>query len=404
MLYFSEIRGKKVSTEDGIQVGRLDDFIFLSSDKPRVTKLVIRDAKNEALVVPIDFLKKTNGNFIIAKNYLITELQENELYVLKNLLDKQIIDIKGNKIVRVNDIVFQREETNWYIVGVDIDLLGILRWLGLSELAVKFLRLFGLPGSSRFLSWSDIQPVELSRGQVKLKMEETKLERLRPEDLADHLEKTNMINTRRVLRLVDENFAAQVISDLNINYQVDIIRHFKPEKSASIISLMDPNEAVDILLSLSKRRWESIINLLPEKKRLQLLNLIDLSKTPIGSLMTTEFISVPSSFTVRETIDKIKKETADYNFLDYVYVVNEKNQLVGVSNLHELMLQNLDEQVYKFMTQNVITIYLTTPEEIAIKKILKYELQALPIINEKKNILGVLGFDVLSDFISKKIK
>ena len=404
MLYFSEIRGKKVSTEDGIQVGHLDDFIFLSSDKPRVTKLVIRNAKNEALIVPIDFLKKTNGNFIIAKNYLIAELQDNELYVLKNLLDKQIIDIKGNKIVRVNDIAFQREEATWYIVGVDLGLSGILRWFRLNKLMTRFLHLFGFTVIPRFLSWSDIQPVELSRGQVKLKKEETKLERLRPEDLADHLEKTNMVNTRRVLRLVDENFAAQVISDLNIDYQVDIIRHFKPEKSVSILTLMNPDEAVDILLSLSKRRREGIISLFSEKKRLELLNLIGLSKTPIGSLMTTEFISVSSSFTVRETIDKIKKETVDYNFLDYIYAVNEKNQLVGVFNLHELILQDLDEQVYKFMIQNVITIYLTTPEEIAIKKILKYGLQALPIINEKKNILGILGFDVLSAFISKKIK
>jgi CBS domain-containing protein/sporulation protein YlmC with PRC-barrel domain len=404
MLYFSEIRGKKVSTEDGIQVGHLDDFIFLSSDKPRVTKLVIRNAKNEALVVPIDFLKKTNGNFIIAKSYLMAELQDNELYVLKNLLDKQIIDIKGNKIVRVNDIAFQREGTNWYIVGVDIGLLGVLRWFRLHEPASKFLRLFGSSGSSRFLSWSDIQPVELSRGQVKLKKEETKLERLRPEDLADHLEKTNLVNTRRVLRLVDENFAAQVISDLNIDYQIDIIRHFRPEKSASIINLMDPDEAVDILLTLSKKRREGIINLVSEKKRLELFHLMSLSKTPIGSLMTTEFISVPSSFTVKETINKIKKESVDYNFLNYVYVVNEKNQLVGVFNLHELILQNLDEQVYKFMTQNVISVYLTSPEEIALKKILKYELQALPIINEKKNILGILSFDVLAAFISEKIK
>jgi len=127
-----------------------------------------------------------------------------------------------------------------------------------------------------------------------------------------------------------------------------------------------------------------------------------LSKTTIGGLLTTEFITVSSNCTVAEAIGKIKKETEDFYFLNYVYVVNNDNQLVGVFNLHKLLLQNLDVPVYKFMTQNVIIIHLTTPGEIAIKKMLKYKIQALPVINEQKNMIGIVNVDDLTKYILKK--
>lgn len=97
-------------------------------------------------------------------------------------------------------------------------------------------------------------------------------------------------------------------------------------------------------------------------------------------------------------MDKIKKETADFSFLNYVYVVNKEEQLVGVLNLHELMMQDPSTPIYKFMTSNVIAVYLTTPEEIVFKKMLKYQIHALPVINSKKHLLGIVTFDNIAEF------
>jgi len=228
MLYFSEIKGRKVYSEDGIEIGFLDDLIFLAIEKPKITKIIFLDKNKKKYTVSIDYVNKINGSVIISKNYLVTELQDNELSVLKNLLDKQIIDIGGNKIVRVNDVAFQKEGEGWYIYGVDVGFLGITRWFGLENTLIKLFRVANVNLTPRFLSWADIQPLELARGKVKLKKEEDKLERLRPEDLADHLEQTNLVSARRILRLLDDKFAAEVISNLNINYQSDIFRHFRP--------------------------------------------------------------------------------------------------------------------------------------------------------------------------------
>jgi len=404
MIYFSEIRGKDVVTEDDIFVGKLEDFIFLVTVNPIVTKLVIRNASGHKLIVATDYLLKINHRITIEKEYLTGYLEENELYLVKNLLDKQIIDIKGNKIVRVNDVALNDSNNKLMIAGVDIGILGLARRMRLwGDNPYKLLRMLNIKVTSQFLSWADIQPLELIRGQVKLKKKENKLERIRPEDLADYLEKTNVINARKFLKILDNEKAAEVISNLNISYQTAIFKNFHPEKAARLISFIDPDEAVDVLLTLSKKRREAIVNKLTDHVKAPILRLFELSKNPIGGLITTEFLTVDSEDNIRETIAFIKEKTTDFAALDYVYVVNKKEELVGVFNLHEMILQDLETPIYKFMTQNVIVIHMTTPVEIVAKKMFKYKLCALPVIDEQKRMLGLVTLDDLSEPLLKKI-
>ena len=259
MIYFSELKGKNVDTEDSINVGRLEDLIFLASETPKITKLVIGNSSNNKIIVSIEYLEKFNSDIVIKKDYKITELEENELYILKNIQDKQIIDLKGNKIVRVNDIVLQQKD-GLYLVGVDIGILGILRWLKIEEIFTKFVSLFRFKLTSQFLSWADIQPLELSRGKVRLKKEEKGLKKLKPEDLAGYLESTNIVNTRKILKLLDDKYASLVIGNLNINYQGALFRHFHSEKAAKFLNYIDLYEAVDILLYLSVKKRNEILD------------------------------------------------------------------------------------------------------------------------------------------------
>lgn len=403
MIYFSEIKGKKVITEDQIRVGILEDIIFKASEKPIITKLVIRNTLNNKFIIPVHHLSKINKELIIKKNYSTVTLGENELYLVKNLLDKQIIDLKGDKIIRVNDIAIQNKG-ELYVLGVDVGILGILRWLKLEKLVARFFDYFKIRLSSNFLSWADIQPLELARGSVKLKIREEKLKKIKPEDLADYLEITNIVNVKKVLEMLDETQAAEVINDLNLSYQVGLFRYYLPEKAAKLISFIDPDEAVDILLALPRKKREAIIEKLPEKEKQELNHLLRFSTTDLGNLMTTEFLVIHSDDLVKEVVDKIKKETEDFSSLFAVYVINKLDQLVGVFNPHELLLQPLDTPVYKFMVQNVIIVHLTTPVEIAVKKMFKYKLSALPVIDENKKLLGIITFDDLTGLILGKIK
>jgi magnesium transporter len=403
MIYFSQILKKKVFTEDGIKVGYLDDLVFLNKETPIVTKLLIK-TKDKKILVPIDFLVKINKEIYIQKNYEETSLSDDELYILRNLLDKQIIDIKGSKIVRVNDVVLQKEKNDWYVLGVDVGVLGILRRLGLSNLGEKILGILRLRLSSQFLSWAEIQPLELARGEVRLKKEEKKLLKLRPEDLADYLEQTSLANIQKVLRLLDKKMTAKVIADLNINYQVGLFQRMLPKKAASILELLDSDEAVDILLFLSKKRREAILSFLPKEKQKEVSYLLIVHESgKIGDYLSLEYLAVSPSKTVLEVKNLIKKETADFYFLPYIYVLNEKKQLIGVFSLHELLLQDDASFVYKFMNQNLITVYLTTPINLALRKMIKYKISALPVIDKEKRLLGIVTFDDLSEKLYEKI-
>ena len=402
MIYFSEIQRKVVVTEDGIAIGHLEDFIFLATDNPLVTKIVVRGSEAQKLIISTDYIIRINSYITIEKEYMTSYLEENELYLVKNLLDKQIIDIKGNKIVRVNDVAIQDKE-RLAIAGVDIGLYGLARRLKIGgDAVVKLLRFFNMKLTSEFLSWADIQPLELIRGKVRLRGQEEKMQKVRPEDLADYLERTNVINAGKFLKILDTEKAAEVVSNLNINYQTSIFKHFQSDKAARMITFIDPDEAVDVLLTLSKKKREEIMGYLEEPVRNQIERLLDFSKNPIGDLITTEYLTVAPEDTVRQVLDIIRKTTADFSTLDYVYVVNKKLELVGVFSLHNLVLQDLETPIYKFMTQNVVVIHMTTPLEIAVKKMLKYKLYALPVISQEKTIQGIVTIDDISSSILKK--
>jgi len=403
MIYFSQILNKKVFTEDNVEVGRLDDLVFLAETTPIITKILVKNERRKILI-SLDFLIRINQNIYVKKSYEETNLSENELYILRNLLDKQIIDISGSKIVRVNDVVLQKEKNQWYVMGVDVGILGILRRLGLTSLGEKILGILKLRLTSEFLSWGEIQPLELSRGEVKLKKEEKKLKKLRPEDLADYLEQTSLGNIQKVLRLLDEKMAAKVIGDLNINYQIGLFRRMPPKKAASILDLIDSDEVVDILFFLSRKKRQEIIGFLSKEQQKKVNYLLNFHQTgKIGDFLSLEYLAVYSSKTVADIKTLIKKETADFYSLNYVYVINEIRQLIGVFSLHELLLQDDTNFVYKFMNQNLITVYLTTPIEIALRKMIKYKLSALPVIDKDKKILGIITIDDLSGKLYEKL-
>ena len=404
MLYFSEIVGKKIYTEDNIYVGYLEDMIFLVAENPIVTKIVIKNQAKEKLIISTDYLQKINKIIRIEKEFLGTNLEENELYLVKNLLDKQIIDLKGNKVVRVNDVAMQDKE-KLSIAGVDVGIIGIFRRLRIgADNFFKIASFFNIKLASQFLSWADIQPLELIRGNVKLRKKEEKLEKIRPEDLADYLEKTNVINARKFLKILDTEKAAEVIGNLNINFQTALFKHFQIEKAAKLVSFLDPDEAVDVLLTLSKKKRDEVMEKLNPQVRSKITHLLELSKEPIGSLLTTEYLTVGPEDTVRHIVEKIKTGTKDFSSLYNIYAVNKEKQLIGVVSLHEVMKEDLDMPLYKFMTQNLIVIHLTTPAEIAMKKFLKYHLSSLPVINQEKRLEGVVNFDDITNYVLDRIK
>lgn len=405
MLYFSRLKGMPVHTEAGVMVGKLDDLFFLASETPLITKLVIKTKNKHEIIASVDELKKMNGAITIKDNFKQTSLSDEDLSLVRNLLDKQIIDVEGHKVVRVNDVTIQEKEkdtTSYYVSGVDIGLRGILRWLKLEDAALPLYRLAKWESHPHFLSWTAVQPLELARGNVQLKKGLENLEKIRPEDLADYLEKTTIRNVNKIVSSLDEDYAAEVISDLNTSYQTALFRRFSPEKSAELITLIDPDEAVDILLTLSEERRTNILESLPKEKSQELHTLLKLSKTPIGELITTDYFTIPATDTIGKAISTLREHTEQASYLPYLYVINEEKELVGVLSVQSLLAHDNDELVRDVMEQNLIAIHVTTPRDIAVKKMLRYKVYALPVLDNAQHVEGVVRFDDLAETVLER--
>lgn len=401
MLYISEILGKDVVTIEDTLLGRVKDVYFQNTEVPNVTKLCV-ERETTQLVIPIADITKINHRITVIKQFRKEIREENEASIKENLLDRQVIDLVGNKVVRVNDVVIA-DKPSFYISAIDISVWGVLRRLHLLNQVLRLFRSLKIPAKFSFLSWGDIHNLEFGLGQIKLKEKEEKLNRIHPEDLADHLQTTNIVNIKRFLQALDIEKAVEVYAGLSLIHQTAVAQELKPETAATLLKKLDPDEATDILLALNRRKREHILSLLPEKEQQELMNLIKLSATPMGKLLTTEYFTVDSKATALEVGNKMRQDTGDYSCLHAVYVLNQKEQLTGVFSLHELLMQNAETPAFKFMVQNPITLQLSTPLELAAKKMLRYKFSALPVIDADKKMLGIVTLDDLSDYLLDRL-
>src|SRR3989344_9051699 len=313
MLFFSELIGKKVTLDTKRYVGKLRDIIFLNEDTPRIIKIIVQSDARRLNEIPIVSLKRVNGHVVVSKG-TATQSGSNELSAAQALLDQQIIDLVGNKVVRVNDVVIQ-DTAQISIAGIDIGILGILRRIGVEALVQKTTKLLHFTIPMQLLSWGDILNLELSHGQIKIKQREEKLAKIHEEDLADYLEMTNIKNAHTFINSLGPKKAAEVVESLTVTYQVEVFQQFDHKKGAELITLIDPDEAVDILLALDRSKRDKIMHLLPLKKQQELHRLMTLSRTPVGKLMTSEYFSTMSNQTVREIFGEIKRQTGEFSSL-----------------------------------------------------------------------------------------
>ncbi len=395
MLYFSELRGKTILAGD-LFIGTLDDVVFQVSPAAIVTKLFVKKQSGQKFFLPYSAVDRIGGRIHVDANFEPTELEENELFVGKNINDQQIIDINGSNIVRVNDVVFI-QQPQLHISGVDVGALGVLRWFGLEDIVSKVSRLTGREIIPKFLAWTDVAPVELARGKVVMKQSDTKLKRLKPEDLAGHLDTMSIRNVKRIINMFEDVYAAEVFSNLSVWSQTSLLRSFLPPKSASIIAQLETSEAVDALITLRRSEKDKIISLLDRRQQHEIKRLMGLAKTPVGHVVSNQFLTVKPQDTAGTILNKVREARNDIDDIRYVYVVNNENQLIGIFTLYELIIQKSDASAYKFMIQNPIVVQLSTPKELVLRRMKKYNLNSVPVVTEKRHMLGIVDLLDLLD-------
>ena len=311
MLFLSQLVGRPVRDRSGEPFGKVRDLIVALGERyPPVTGLVLRVAGGREIFLPWSDVEEvdTSGARLSASSIDITSYQQrpNEIRLWLDLQDKQIVDVEGRKIVRVNDIQLAPVRGRLRLVAVDVGLAGILRRLGLSGPGERLSKALGIE-TENYIEWEDVDPVESSVSSLKLRVPHQALYTLHPADVAHIVEQLAPRDRAGILAALDDERAADVLEELGADDQVDVLEALPPERAADILEEMGPDEAADLVADLSEERQAELLALMEPEEASDVRQLLTYGEETAGGLMTTDFITLSADQTAGDVIDMLRR-------------------------------------------------------------------------------------------------
>ena len=397
MLFLSRLVGRPVRDRDGDSFGKMRDLIVALGEKyPPVTGLVVRVAGGRDIFLPWTDVEEIDAGGARLRTTLIDmatfRQRPNEIRLWLDLLDKQIVDVEGRKIVRVNDIQLAPVEGHLRLVAVDVGLAGILRRLGLSGPGDRLARAVHLE-AEKYIEWEDVDPVESSVSSLKLRVPHAALGTLHPADVAHIVEQLAPRDRAGILAALDDERAADVLEELAADDQVDILEALSPEKAADILEEMGPDEAADLVADLSEERQEQLLGLLEPDDASDVRELLAYGEETAGGLMTTDFITVTPEMTAEGVIERLRELHPDADQVYYLYVTDGDGMLVGTITLRGLIVASPETPVRDFMRPDPISVSLDLDAEQVGAAIARYNLLALPVVDAEGRMQGMVTVD-----------
>ncbi len=405
--YFSNMLGSEVHFETQKVKGRLQDLVVdASSIRPQVTAIKVRFGWQSIL---IDFsciaVTKQGDDCVITCRRIKEPTQEGSkpLYVAKHILDKQIVDIDGRKVVRVNDLRLASLSTGLYIVAVDVGFEGLLRRLSISRPVERILGVFGknLPGE--LILWDDIATINPTHEGLKLSKTQSKLSLLHPSDLADILEELDHHTQVQIFASLDEESAAEVLEELESEAQINVIESLPAEKAADVLEKMPADEAADILDDLDKEKAEELLSEMDHEASQEVRELLVYPENTVGALMSTDYLSFNQNMTVDETVQELRRLKPDADTVYYLYVLDDNGSLVASVSLRDLVTNDPSTRLEAIMDRHIVKIEDYDRIDSLAEIISKYNLLAVPVVDKTSKMLGiVLIDDVVATLIKTK--
>ncbi len=399
-LFVSEVLKKPVLDSKGEELGRIKDIELIKGELlPKVNALIIQKGKN-LYKLPWIQLSIFNKKVIAAKSgmeALGSYLMEGEdLLASRDILDRQIVDANGVKVVRVNDLKLEGYRDEAIVVAVDVGMRGILRRIGFERGGEDLLKLAGVKLGYNLISWNYIQPLQSKLETLALKVPRKMISELHPADIAELLNNVSHDESAALIESLGVETAAETMMELDPSLQTALLKDMDTEKASDIVEEMPPDVAADVLGRLSAEEAMEILNRMDKEEAEDIQELLEHEKDTAGGLMTTEFIAYPPGLAVSEALGKFRKDAQDMEAVYYVYCV-EGEELVGVASLRDLILAPPDALVSSIMETNLKTVLPEDDEMKVAETISKYNLVAMPVVDDQGNMLGVVTIDDIID-------
>lgn len=411
MVYFSELRGMPVYDSNKKKLGRLSDIVFVTGDEyAEVTHLIYADENRYCRKIrfsSVDEFKEEKGiggaRIGIKLNQSTDKITSffvgGEDLLVGDVIDKQVVDVNGVKIVRVNDVLLGKIGDRFCITAVAVGKKSFLNRLGMSFI----LPFLPFKVKEHIIPWGSVESLEPKLHDIHLKVQKDRVANLHPEDIADVME--DMSHKERVLifKTLETDVAAHTLigaepqitrsmmKSLKINRIRDLLEDIQPDEAADILSLMDPSEV------------KTILGCMRTNKANEIRRILEYPQDSAGAIMDTSFIAVPSAYTAQQAIDHLRRIGPPSNKIYQIYVVDEDNHLLGLLSIRSLLTAPPEERVSDFMRKDIIHVKLKTTKEDIAKTMARYNLFVLPVVDVDNVIKGIVtADDVLTEIMPEE--
>ena len=404
MLYLSQILGRPIFDARNEKIASIKDILvkYGSEDYPPVIGLIARFRRRNFFIPRrnISTIDLHGARMSSAKLDLTPfERREGEVMLGKDVLDNQLIDVDGKRVVRVNDVQLIDVGEFWRVTGADVSLQGFVR-----RLMPK-----GFYGSDRpveVIDWADVGylATDTATVTVQLKSSKDKLSRLHPVEIAQLAETLSPIHRTEVVESLDDEIAADTLEEMSTEAQARILEDMDGERAADILEEMSPDDAVDVLGELSDEKAEELFNLMEDDEKADVAELMPFAHDTAGGLMTTEFVVFPKNLTVGDTIARLREMAETPNMIYYLYVVEEEGswKLSGLISLRSLILADPTRTLSDVMRSEFRYAHPSESAEEVAQTISEYNLLALPVVDDEGDIAGIVTVDDAMEILLPK--
>ncbi|MEN6388974.1 MAG: CBS domain-containing protein [Syntrophomonas sp.] len=388
--YISELIGRKVYDNYGHKVGQVKDLVAVwEAANPDVVGIKMASSTE---IVPLDLVAEFGRQAIYLKSRIsqdqVRQVFDNEIFVNRWLLDKQIVDIRGAKVVRVNDIKLRWSSVdgkiNISLVAVDIGLKGMLRRMGLKKLSRH--------AAEKLLIWEHFKPLTTRTANLELVVPAEYIAKMHPADIADIIENLDTGRQMEVLSSLDTDTAADTLAEVEAEERSQLVESLNAEQAYVLIEAMSPDDAADVLSDLPAGKRAAILKLIDPEFATELEGLMQYPEGTAGSLMTTEFLVFNKDTPVKQVYTQLQEEQPDFETWNELFIVDEDNCLTGVVPLRDLVVSPLDTRLGDLVNE---TVRLTAQDDYGkvLEYTVKYGLLALPVVDERDRLIGNITVD-----------
>ncbi|MCY6483179.1 CBS domain-containing protein [Clostridium aestuarii] len=410
--YLSEILHKELYDEYEDCIGRINDvYVTAREGYPKAIGYKVKKGSEvfNYEFRNINFYDK-DGKMHIKVRVVKDIIPRAYSYLLsKHLLNKQIVDVNGKKVVRVNDLRMADIAGEIRVIAVDTGFLAVTRRYKLEKIIKFFYKLFNKKPNEKIIMWDDVESLEMVNDGLKISVPYKKISELHPADIADILEEVDLKYRNRIFESLDEHLAADTLEEIDPEIQADILETMNQSKVSEILNNMSNDEIADILEELDEETAENLLINLETEDEEKIRDLMKYEDEAVGSIMNTDHVALNINITAVETLELLKEIKPDDEVSHYIYITDEYEKLQGVISLRELVFSEPNRKLKDIMKTEIIKLKDDENLDTAMKKFIKYNLITIPVIDSEEKLQGVVIIndiieEILSDKFKKKLK